>query len=442
MNAPFPTHAWIPGDLALCGNRGAWALTCGREYSLKALVFAAILSLSFLGASLGATEGPQLVEHPEGSVGALITQGLSAQEQGRLDIASSFYLRALERDQHSFPAVFNLGLVYQLQGDLDRARQRFLEALHLRPEHPEVQNALGMVASVNGDYREAAGRFSAAVQAASPGDVAAAGYQYNLAAAHERLDAPIEAQRAYLRCLDLQPKHFGARYNLGTLYLTKLDNLRQAESHLLEASRIDPDRPEPLLNLAVLSERRATGEAEAWYNRAIEVATKTKNPLSAKLLMLRAQFFDRQVPPQKVRMRIDLQELLKLDPDFPGANGLLGLHYETLGRTEDALRHLEREVQRPTQNRSDPIYLECLYRLARLYSDKEHNPTKSLQYATLYHRLQPDSPLSRDLKNRTSPPPSGLESPPPAAHAEPTHKSAHETPPAPHANPAQKIGHH
>jgi tetratricopeptide (TPR) repeat protein len=141
-------------------------------------------------------------------------------------------------------------------------------------------------------------------------------------------------------------------------------------------------------------------------------------------------------------MRIDLQELLKLDSDFPGANGLLGLHYETLGRTEDALRHLEREVQRPTQNRSDPIYLECLYRLARLYSDKEHNPTKALQYATLYHRLQPDSPLSRDLKNRTSPAPSGLESPPPAAPTTPAHGSAHETPPAPHANPAQKIGHH
>jgi tetratricopeptide (TPR) repeat protein len=225
--------------------------------------------------------------------------------------------------------------------------------------------------------------------------------------------------------------------------LTKLDNLRQAESHLLEASRIDPERPEPLLNLAVLAERRTTGEAEAWYNRAIEVATKTKNPLSAKLLMLRAQFFDRQVPPQKVRMRIDLQELLKLDPDFPGANGLLGLHYETLGRTEDALRHLEREVQRQTtQNRSDPIYLECLYRLARIYSDKEHNPTKALQYATLYHRLQPDSPLSRDLKNRTAITPSpSLESPPPVPSA---HEPAHEPAPTsnPHANPAQKIGHH
>ncbi len=348
-----------------------------------------------------AADDDLLVEHRPGSTAHLTTQGMTAHRQQKFATAIDFYRQALELDDRYFPALYNLALAYQQDGQLDLSRKRYLEALQVRPDHPEVHNNLGVLAYQQGKYQEAVSRFTAAAEVSREDDHDAAGYRYNLGTAHEGLGQWIDAQRAYLACLDLAPHHFGACYNLGTLYLGPLKNAKEGERYLAKAAKNAPHRPEPLVNLAVLAERRRAGDAGKFYNQAVQVAAADQPRLLPDMLWLRARYYDRLVPPQKVAMRRDLQELLRLDPNYPGANGMLGLHYEALGQFDEAITHLEREIGDEGFDRDDPIGLECLYTLARIFYEVKKDSDRALRYGTAYYRLLPESPKAKELRRRS-----------------------------------------
>ncbi|TVR08402.1 MAG: tetratricopeptide repeat protein [Planctomycetota bacterium] len=344
----------------------------------------------------------ELRPHSERSAARWVAEGNEALMQGDIDSAKERYQQALALDARNFDALFNLGLAWKEQEHWQQARSRFEEALMARPDSAATISNLGFLAWAMGDYQEAASRFAAAAQVAASNPREAADYLYNLGTAREALREWSEARDAYRSAIELDPDHYGALYNLGTLYMGQhLRNSSNAERHLRLAQRVAPDRPHAILNLAILYESMGrTSDAEQYYDTAVDLARNRQHELLNNTLWRRAQFHNRRQPPQKVAMRRDLEELLRRDPDFPGANGLLGRHYHALGDYERAIPLLEREVNERNFNPRQEDNVDVIFLLARIFHDERPDRRKAMEYATRFYHLRPDSPRERELRRR------------------------------------------
>jgi tetratricopeptide (TPR) repeat protein len=384
---------------------------------------------------------------PPDSAARFIAMGNEALVQNQLPQAIRHFQAALELDRRSFPALFNLALAWQQQGAWDQAKRWYEAALTVRPDHPEALSNLGAVAYAAGDWQTAVTRFTAAAEAVGGRGREGAEYLYNLGTAYERLQQWGDARRAYQRALDNEPRHYGASYNLGTLLMGPLDTPSQAELLLRSAAEIRPERPEPLLNLAVLAERRLRPrESELLYDQAVAIATAQAREVLPDLLWRRSGFYDRQVPARKLEMRRDLEALLALQPEYHGAHGRLGMYLAATGDYAAAAEHLSREVDGAAFDAASEIDVECLYQLARIHAEQFRQHDRALDYAARYYRLRPDSLKLQDLKRRMTE--LGRRSPAganPAAgdhgHGAPA-PGAHGAAPAHGATPAQDHGQH
>lgn len=369
--------------------------------------------LAFLSA------GPLTASEPleRGSPAHYTSLGISAQQRGQFESAISSYESALEIDPSFFPARFNLALAHQEIASASPigatrtdhfavARSHYTEARKLRRDHPEVLCNLGIIAYHEGEWQQAAHFFRDAADAAEE-PVLIAAYAFNLATALERLGEWSEARRAYERCLSLDPSHFAATYNLGSLLLTHLDDLPDADRYLRQAHELDPNRPEPLLNLAVLVEQRGRGNPENLYDQAVTAALANLSPLTTTVLWKRARFYERaELPdrPTRVLMRKDLESILELDPDFPGANGMLGAYYYRLAEWEQAAELLEREVAEGNYDPESEIDLTSHVLLAIIYKDHLRDIDRAMAHATAYYNVRPDNSgeaLKRQLTGRS-----------------------------------------
>src|SRR5512142_389053 len=111
--------------------------------------------------------------------------------------------------------------------------------------------------------------------------------------------APAEARQAYAKALELEPGHGGANLNLGRL-LHEAGELKQAEAHYRAALPDERHRALAAYNLGVaLEDQGLSDEALFAYARAVEA-----------------------------------------NPELPDAHHNLARLLEQLGRTADALRHL------------------------------------------------------------------------------------------------------
>lgn len=370
----------------------------GRSFAVSALVLA-------LAAPLAAVSAPVLL--PEGSPAHLTAQGNEALMRGQFDTALGLFDRALEEDRHYFFALYNKALTFQHMGEAaDEAERRRLwadarhyyqqaqAAMRGQEEHAEIHCNLGFLAFRSGEYRQAADHFAIAAERARRPHLVAE-YAFNLGTAMERLESWREAQEAYERAIAHEQEHFGAHFNLGTLFLKRLGNPARAEVLLLRARELQPRRPEPALNLAVLAEQREQpSKADSFYSEAVTLASRHRTELLNTALWQRARFYDRaEIPgvPSKRRMRDDLIALLERAPDFPGANGLLGIYYTGVADYPRAVEHLEREVagELPTGATLSELRLKAHYHLATIYTEHLRNPAKALDHATSYYAASP-----------------------------------------------------
>jgi len=117
-------------------------------------------------------------------------------------------------------------------------------------------------------------------------------------------ESPVEARRAYLQALELDPDLADAHLNLGRLE-HEAGELGKAEAHYRDAVRCAPDDPTCHYNLGVLLEdRNRPDEAVHAYRQALE-----------------------------------------RDPDLGDAHYNLGLLLESRGRRAEAMKHLMRARQ-------------------------------------------------------------------------------------------------
>jgi tetratricopeptide (TPR) repeat protein len=87
----------------------------------------------------------------------------------------------------------------------------------------------------------------------------------------EQIGANAEAEAAYLKVLEIDPRHVAARINLGRLHHVGR-SLDEAERLYREALELEPDHPTARFNLGVvLEDRGATSEAIEAYLEAVRL---------------------------------------------------------------------------------------------------------------------------------------------------------------------------
>ena len=129
---------------------------------------------------------------------------------------------------------------------------------------------------------------------------------------------------------------------------------------------------------------------------------------------------------------------------FDEANGLLGQYFFQIGDYDQAIRHLEREIDGKAFDRASTIDRESHYLLALIYTDHRPDARKATEHASAYYELHPDAQKIHALRRRafrlseSAAPATPVAAPAKAAPAEDA-PSAHPEPgahPAPAAAPA------
>jgi Tfp pilus assembly protein PilF len=367
--------------------------------------------------------------------------GNEALMDGRFETAAAHYLRALQRDPRYFFALFNLALAHQRLGQMVDARKRYEQALALEPDNAQVLCNLGWLDFHEGGHEDAARRFADAARLAAGRPSEAAEYWFDIGAVREKQARHAEARRAYEQALAADERHYGARYNLGTLYLGPLHagpaSLALAREHLEKATALEPKRMEAWLNLALCRERQGDAGAEAAYDRAVASAQPGQGALAR---WRRALWYDRLVPSRKIAMRDDLKAVLAAEPDFPDANGRLGAYYHAIGDYDLAIIHLEREVAEANDRRS-AVDVESHFLLAEIFTDHRPQPQKALFHATACQQAGEQTARVKDLHRRLDQALAPVEpTAPPRDEADDAEDRAHAPAgraPAPHPHPAE-----
>lgn len=142
---------------------------------------------------------------------------LSEHQQGRLSHAAQLYRQILTETPDHADALHLLGILQQEEGHLDEAEALIQKAIHATEQNqtpvPEFYNSLGSL----------------------------------------YLDAVIEEQTRkaivlFQKALNAQPNHPEFMLNLGIAHF-QLSQFEEARDYLIQANRLDPDSPYPLIHL-------------------------------------------------------------------------------------------------------------------------------------------------------------------------------------------------
>ncbi|MBU1727083.1 MAG: tetratricopeptide repeat protein [Candidatus Omnitrophica bacterium] len=97
-------------------------------------------------------------------------QGYEAQKLGNLDLAMSYYQKAIEYDSAYAPAYNDLGVIYESKGFDDRAEQSYLQALRIDPDFMSAYSNLAMFYENKRDLDKAAACWKRRVELGDPED--------------------------------------------------------------------------------------------------------------------------------------------------------------------------------------------------------------------------------------------------------------------------------
>lgn len=194
-----------------------------RRLAISRVLIAA-LALALLLPRAAASESTPL-DTLERSASAF-ADGLALAERGLDEDAAQSYLEAIRLDAGFVEAMVNLARIRLRQDEPKQARELLDRALRLAPAYPPVHAVRGLEARVRGDL-------------------------------HESL-------RALSRARSLDPESTEILANLGaTLLELGLDE--DARDVLEEARRGAPDRPEPVLTLALLCDKKGDRHRAAFF---------------------------------------------------------------------------------------------------------------------------------------------------------------------------------
>jgi tetratricopeptide (TPR) repeat protein len=191
---------------------------------------------------------------------------------------------------------------------------------------------------------------------------------FTLAYAYSLAGRTADAIDTYRQALEVEPKLFPARFNLGMLLL-RSEKPAEAAEEFLRAAELEPENPRPHLFAAMaLQEVGRADEAIAHFRRAAELAPADPEPRRGLLALLleKDDVEDAETvlnellalepaAPDLLRLRAELllrreqneeallafEEYLRVKPDDAATHLTAGRLYRAQGKTEEALRHFQ-----------------------------------------------------------------------------------------------------
>lgn len=201
----------------------------------------------------------------------------------RYDDASKAFAAAVQTRPDYGDAWYQLGIALQMQKAFKDAGKAYLSALALYPNDPNLLYRLGFVFIQEKEWIQAA-HYWGRLHDEYPNHPALSQVQqhlphlyFNLGTQHYANGAPKDAEKAFLKTLDLDPGYGAAFYNLGLVY-RDLEQFDQSQSALENALDLEYD---PLQVQSVLAHvytlKGSLKEAEALFRNLLK---EGKDPLS------------------------------------------------------------------------------------------------------------------------------------------------------------------
>ena len=162
----------------------------------------------------------------------------------------------------------------QLQvGQADKAALTMDRALKVEPGNLQVRLARANVMAARGDVAGALSEYTQAFKAQQGSPGAGAEIQFRLGQLLESVKRPTEAQAAYTKAAELEPRFHLAHNNIAWLAVQRQQNLEGALKHVRRALELAPGNPayEDTLG-AVLAARGDVAGALQAYQRALKAA--------------------------------------------------------------------------------------------------------------------------------------------------------------------------
>jgi len=273
-----------------------------------------------------------------------VTLGDIHRDTGQYDLALQEYQRALQLDPRSADAIVGLARSYNNAGRMADAEAAFRKAIALRPDSWTGYNAFAAFLDDHQRYDEAIAQYRHAIEL-TPDNAA---LYLNLGAVYiDKGDSKgfAEAEKMLRKSLALGPS-YPAYSNLGYLYLQQ-QRYAEAAGSLEKALQLNDKDYLIWDNLVFayegLKDKEKAGKAQDRAILLLEQATRD-TPRDALAQSNLGLLYAQKKLREKAIPRI--QSSLVLSPDDPNILEIAGTAYEDLGDRAQALRYIEKSLQK------------------------------------------------------------------------------------------------
>jgi tetratricopeptide (TPR) repeat protein len=298
---------------------------------------------------------------------------------GRYEEAISAYAAAYKLAPHLTPILLNLGIAYYRAGQFDKAAEVFPQFLQRAPDSLQARQLYGLSLAALGKDEAALAELEPTLDAAPPD----AAVLYAAGLAYLRLGKP--GLRATLERLAAFPAGRPALHLLQGQAFLRDQEFEQALEELQAAEQLNADLPRLYFALG-LAQFQLGRHAEA---RAAFENEARRSPREAATLYYLAASLEAAGDLNAAQQRV--RAALKLDPQAPAANGLLGKILFKQGQAAQAVKLVEMAVK------GKPEDHEQRYLLARIYQRLGRKADAAREFAAV-QKLKAEQ-LKKDRQN-------------------------------------------
>ncbi|OGS22335.1 MAG: hypothetical protein A2314_08755 [Elusimicrobia bacterium RIFOXYB2_FULL_50_12] len=279
------------------------------------------------------------------SIEAYISIAQIYEKEGKFVAAVQQYERSLQLDPQNMTLLMYVGGLYYRLKNYAASEEIFLRAQKINPDDSAVSLWLGLLAEGRKDWAVAARYFEQVSRHEKNVSVLTRlSYYYSMLKNNDKALACLE------KVVELEPDNAQANYLLG-LANYDLKKYRDAEKNFMRALELKPVFEEVYFNLGILYERwKKFPRAIEYFNKAIALNPKNATALN----YLGYSYADRNMNLEEADSLI--RRALELDPENGAFIDSLGWLLYRKGRYEES----ERELQRAVEKVSDPVVWEHL----------------------------------------------------------------------------------
>jgi tetratricopeptide (TPR) repeat protein len=302
---------------------------------------------------------------------------------GRYDEAVAAYESALKLAPQLTPILLNLGIAHYRAGKFDQAVAAFQRLLEQKPDVTQARQLYGLSLVSLGRDEEAVKQLEQTLDAAPPD----AAVLYSLGLAYLRLGKP--GLRATLERLASFPEGRPALHLLQGQAFLRDQEFEKALEELQSATKLNPDLPRLYFSTGL-------AHYQLGHNKEAVAAFEEesrRSPRDFTTIYYLADALEKDGNTDSARERIDAA--LKLDPQSPEANGLLGKILFKQGKAAEAVKPLEFAAAKK------PADQETRYTLARVYQQLRRREDAAREFAEV-ERLKSEQ-LQKDRAKTQKP---------------------------------------